>query len=246
VAVVNEAFVHEYFPAQGPIGQKIRGGGEREWVTVVGVVGNEQRPTVYQEMKWVAQPTVYRPMAQDAPDSFAIAVRTAGGQAGIGHAMEQTVASIDGEAALGDIQPMESRLASYLKYPRFRAIVLAAFSFVAVMLAAVGLYGVLAQFVAQRTPEIGVRIALGAQARDIAGLIAQSGGMPALTGLLIGFIGSSALTRYLTSLLYGITPTDPVTFAAVAIVMTAVTAIAMTLPARRASRVDPITAMRSE
>jgi hypothetical protein len=128
VAVVNEAFAHEYFSKQNPIGQKIRIGDEREWVTVVGVVGNEKRPTVYEEMKWVAQPSVYRPMAQHPPDYFAIAVQSASEQSGIGHTMEQAVASVDSQAALGDVQSMQSRLAPYLKYPRFRAIVLVAFS----------------------------------------------------------------------------------------------------------------------
>lgn len=111
IAVVNEAFMHEYFPDRNPIGQKLRLGDEHEWVTVVGVVGNEERPTVYEEMKWVAQPVVYRPMAQHPPDYFAIAVRSFGEQAGIGHVMEKAVASIDNQAALGDIQSMQSRLA---------------------------------------------------------------------------------------------------------------------------------------
>ena len=106
VAIVNEAFAHEYFPDRGPIGRKIRVGDDREWLTVVGVVGNEQRPTVYEEMKWVAPPAVYRPMAQHSSDYFAIAVRSAGKQASIGHAMEAAVASIDSRAAQGDIDSM--------------------------------------------------------------------------------------------------------------------------------------------
>ena len=246
VAVVNEALVHEYFRQQDPIGRKIRIGDEREWLTIVGVVGNEERPTVFEEMKWVAQPAVYRPISQHPPEYFAIAVRSAGKKAGIGHAMEQAVASIDSRATLGNIESMQSRLAPYLKYPRFRALVLAAFSCLALLLAAVGLYGVLAEFVAQRTPEIGVRIALGARGSDIAGLIALRGGAPAIAGLFIGIAGSFVLTRYLRSLLYGITPTDPLTFGAVVIVMIAAAGIAMMLPARRASRVDPMSALRSE
>lgn len=114
------------------------------------------------------------------------------------------------------------------------------------ILAAVGLYGVLAQFIAQRTSDIGVRIALGAQGSDIASLIARWGGVPALAGLLAGFLASFALTRYLGSLLYGVTPNDPVTLGGVAIAMLAAAALAMVLPVRRASRVDPMTAMRSE
>ena len=246
VAVVNDAFVHEYFPGPEIIGRKIRIGDEREWLTVVGVVGNEARPTVYQEMKWIELPAVYRPLAQHPTDYFAIAVRSAGQQAGIGHAMEQAVASVDHNAVLGDIESMGSRLAPYLRYPRFRAIVLTAFSCLALLLAAVGLYGVVAQFVVQRTPEIGVRMALGAQTSDITGWIARAGGTPVLAGLTVGFSGALVVTRYLGSLLYGVKATDPLTFAVVVIVMIAVAAVAMLLPARRALRVDPITALRSE
>jgi putative ABC transport system permease protein len=246
VAVVNKAFAHEYFSKQSPIGQKIRIGDEREWVTVVGVVGNEKRSTVYEEMRWVTQPAVYRPMAQHPPDYFAIAVQSATKQSGIGHIMEAAVASVDGQAGLGDIQSMQSRLEPDLKYPRFRAIVLVAFSCLAVMLAAVGLYGVLSQFVSQHTSDIGVRIALGAQGGDLAGLIVRVGGAPAFAGLFIGLTASFALTRYLSSLLYGVEPTDPTTFGAAVIVMIMASVVAMVLPMRRALRVDPMTVLRSE
>jgi predicted permease len=227
VAVVNEAFMREYLSGPEVIGRKIRIGDEREWVTVVGVVGNEARPTVYQEMKWIEQPAVYRPMAQHPTDYFAIAVRSATERRGIGHVMEQAVASVDNQAALGVVESMQSRLAPYLRYPRFRAIVLAAFSCLALLLAAVGLYGVMAQFVVQRTPEIGVRMALGAQRNDITVWITRVGGIPVLAGLLIGFSASFAFTHYLGSLLYGVKATDPVTFAAVAIVMISVAVFAM-------------------
>jgi putative ABC transport system permease protein len=245
VATVNEAFAREYFGDRAAVGQKIRIGDEHEWETVVGVVGNEARPTVYQEMKWVEQPVVYRPIAQHPADYFAVAVRSAN-QAGIGHALEQAVASVDNQAALGEVESMQSRLAPYLKYPRFRAVVLAAFSGLAVLLAAVGLYGVLAQFVVQRTPEIGIRMALGAEASHIAAWIAQVGGIPVLAGLFIGFGATIALARYLSSLLYGVTPSDPATLAMVLVAMIAVTVVAMLLPARRAVRVDPMIALRSE
>ncbi|HZS53292.1 MAG TPA: ABC transporter permease [Bryobacteraceae bacterium] len=246
VAVINEAFAREYFSNRAPIGQKIRIGAEHEWVTVVGVVGNEKRPTVYEEMKWIVQPAVYRPITQHPPDYFSIAVRSLRAQTAIGRQMEQAIASVDGQAALDDVESMQARLAPYLKYPRFRAIVLGAFSCLAVLLAAVGLYGVLAQFVAQRTAEIGIRMALGAKTSDIGALIARASGSPFLAGLLVGLLASLALTRYLSSLLYGITPTDPFAFAAVILVMLFAAILAMMLPARRALRVDPMTALRSE
>jgi ABC-type antimicrobial peptide transport system permease subunit len=133
-----------------------------------------------------------------------------------------------------------------LKYPEFRAVVLSAFASSAILLAAVGLYGVLARFVAQRTREIGIRMAVGADTRNIALLVAWKGGIPFLIGLMIGLAASLALTRYLSSLLYGITPTDPVAFGAVFAIMLAAAALATVFPAKRALRVDPMIALRSE
>lgn len=124
--------------------------------------------------------------------------------------------------------------------------VLAAFAWLAILLAAVGLYGVLTQFVTQRTREIGVRMAVGAHRTNIVRLVAWKGGIPVLAGLIPGFLSSFALTRYLSSFLYGVAPADPVTFGAVAVVMLAAATLAMILPARRASCVDPMTALRSE
>jgi len=246
VAIVNEAFAREYFGAQDPIGRKIRIGDEHEWVTVAGIVANEKRPTVYEEMKWNVLPAVYRPVAQHPPAAFAIAVRTVWPRAGLPHEIEKAVESQDRQAALGEIESMETRLAPYLKYPRFRAVLLAAFSLIAITLAAVGLYGLLAQFVAQRTVEVGVRKAVGARGIDIVGLIAHKGGVPSVVGMLAGFVLSLALTRYLGSLVYEITPTDPATLGAVAVVMLTVSVLAMIVPLRQALRLDPMTALRSE
>ena len=215
-------------------------------VTVVGIVGDEKRPNVYEEMKWIVRPGVYRPIAQHPPEQFSLAVRSGIEEAGLAHLTEKAVASVDGEAALGDIESMQKRLSPSLNYPRFRAVLLGAFSALAVLLAAVGLYGVLAQFVVQRTAEVGLRKAVGAQSGDIARLIAWTGGAPAITGLMIGFVLSFALTRYVQSLLYGITPTDPATFAVVALVVVLATISAMAVPTRRALRIDPMTALRSE
>ncbi len=246
VAIVNKAFADEYFGTRDPVGQKIRIADETAFVTVVGVVGNEKRPTVYEEMTWATQPAVYRPIAQHPPPAFAIAVRTAAPQTAMAGEIEKAIESVDPQAALGDIEQMQAQLEPYLKYPRFRAALFAAFSFIALALASVGLYGLLAQFVAQRTIEIGVRKAVGAVAIDIAGLIVRKGGVPVLTGLVIGIVLSLALTRYLRHLVYEITPTDPATFSAVVGIMLAVTVLAMIVPTRRALRLDPIAALRSE
>jgi putative ABC transport system permease protein len=246
VAIVNEALVQEYFHDQDPLGQAIRTGDDREWLMVVGVVGNELRPQVLQEMSWLARPAVYVPIAQSPPNYFSIAVRAAGPKTGITHMLQETLGSIDSQVGTGDAETMRSRLALSLKYPEFRSAVLSAFALTAILLAAVGLYGVLAQFVAQRTREIAIRMAVGADSRNVAILVAWKGGVPFLAGLMTGFAGSLALTRYLWSFLYGITPTDPLAFAAVFGTMVVVAAIAMVFPAKRAVRIDPMVALRSE
>ena len=246
VAVVNEALVRQYFSDLDPIGERIRVGDELEWLTIVGVAGNERRPQVFQEMSWAEQLAVYRTLDQVRPDYFSIALRGGERQAGIGHVVEQTIASMDAEVAVGEVEPMRSRLAPYLKYPRLRAVVLVAFASLAILLAAVGLYGVLAQFVTQRTREIGLRMAVGASGTNIVGLVGRKGGIPVLAGLILGFLSSLALTRYLSSFLYGVSPVDPLTLGAVAVIMFAAALLAMLLPARRAASVDPMIALRSE
>ena len=140
------------------------------------------------------------------------------------------MASIDSQVATGDAETMRSRVALNLKYPEFRAVVLSAFASSAILLAAVGLYGVLAQFVAQRTREINIRMAVGADTRNISLLVAWKGGIPFLIGLMIGLAALLALTRFLSSLLYGITPTDPAAFGGVFATMLAAGALATVFP----------------
>jgi predicted permease len=246
VAVVNEALAREYFPDRNPLGQRVRMGDEPEWLTIVGVAGNERRPQVFQEMSWMEGPAVYRALDQAPPDHFSIALRGAEMQAGMGHALEQILTSIDAGVAVSEVQPLRSRLAPYLKYPRFRAIVLAAFASLAILLAAVGLYGVLAQFVTQRTREIGVRMAVGARGSNIVALVFWKGGIPVIAGLSLGLLSSLAVTRYFSSLLYGVAPVDPMTFLADGVIMLTAASVAMILPAKRASSVDPMVALRSE
>jgi putative ABC transport system permease protein len=246
VAIVNEALVREYFEQDNPLGRQIRLADDNVWATIVGVVGNELTTDVLREMSWITRPAVYMPVAQNPPSYFSVAVRAATREVGIGHALEETVASVDPQVATGHAETMQSRLAPYLKYPEFRAAVVAAFASLAILLAAVGLYGVLAQFVTQRTREIGIRMAVGADARRIASLVASKGGVPFLAGLSIGAVASAGLTRYLSSLLFGVTATDPGAFGLTLAVMVCAAVVATIFPARRAVRVDPVDAMRSE
>ena len=246
VVLVNQALAAKYFPGENPIGRQIRTGGREPWNTVVGVVATEARTTVYQEMGWVNTPVIYRPVAQVAPQAETIAVRAASDAVPVEAAIRRTVAALDPQLAVEQVQPIADDLAKILAYPRFRAVVLASFAVFALLLAAIGLEGVLAQMVAQRTQEVGVRMALGARPAAIVRLIAFEGGLPVLAGLGIGLLGAGTLGRVLQSLLYRARPTDPVILGAISLVLLAVAALAIVLPARRAARTDPMTALRSE
>jgi putative ABC transport system permease protein len=249
VTVVDEALAREYFPDGDPLGQRIRIQGQTEpfpWVKIVGVVASAKRRTVYREMGWVESPTMYRPMTQHTPNSVSIVLRTAGSAAPIAAEVRRTVAEIDSEAAVGEIEPLERRIAQVMTYPRFRAVVFGAFAGFALLLAAAGLYGVLSQMVAQRRQEIGVRMALGAQPAQVLRLVLVAGGVPVVSGLMLGLAGAVVLGRWGEALLYGVSPADPLTMAAVALVLAASAAVAIALPARRAATTNPIEALRAE
>jgi predicted permease len=246
VAVINEALAREYFPHTNPLGQRVRIGKDADWATIVGVVASEKQTIVYQEMNWIEKPILFRPLAQQPVPQLSIAVRTLSDAIPIGAAIRREVAALDPNAAVADLESLEHTLARFLAYPRFRAVLLTVFAVFALLLAAVGLHGVLGQLVAQRTQEIGVRMALGARPVDVAGLIAREGGLPVIAGLALGLALSISLARYLSSVLYGVRPRDPLTLAGVSLVLLLVAAIAIALPARRAARTDPMEALRQE
>jgi predicted permease len=243
VAVINEAIAREYFAESNPIGQHITTGDPGQmtsWRTIVGVVSNEKNSRNYRQIGWIEQGNVFLPLTQNPPRSFYIATR------GSAHDLQSAVAAIDPEVAVGDVETMQTRLGRLLAYPRFRASLLGAFAGFSVLLAVIGLYGVLGQFLAQRTPEIGLRIAVGARPLDVLRLIAFRAGRPVLSGLIAGLAVAAALQRYLSSLLYGVEPADPITFGMVCGVLFCAAALAAFLPARRAMRVDPMIALRNE
>jgi putative ABC transport system permease protein len=249
VTVVDEALAREYFPSGDALGRRIRIGGQTEpfpWVKIVGVVASVKRRTVHREMGWVESPTMYRPMTQHVPNSVTIVVRTAGGAAPVAAELRREVASIDSEAAVGEIEPLDRRIAQTMTYPRFRAVVFGAFAGFALLLAAAGLYGVLSQMVAQRRQEIGVRMALGAQPAQVLRLVLVAGGGPVVIGLLMGLATAVVLGRWGEALLYGVSPADVPTMAAVALLLTLSAAVAMAVPARRAARTNPIETLRAE
>jgi predicted permease len=249
VAIVNEALARKYFPDVDPIGRRIKCGtpaDEAPWLTIVGVAGNQKSMNVFQEMNWVETPFVFRAMSQSPASEATLLLRTTATPTSIGASIQRIVASLDPDIPVASIQTMRQRIAKDLAYPQFRAAVLGGFSVLALLLAAVGLYAVLSQLVAQRTQEFGVRVALGARSWDIVRLVSIQGGVPTTAGLAIGVACAIAFERALASLLYGVTASDPMTLAGVGLVLFAMASLAMFIPVRKATRVDPLVALRTE
>jgi putative ABC transport system permease protein len=249
VAIVNEALVHKYFPNENAIGMHIRVGeqaNDRAWLTIVGIVTNEKDSNFFREMSWEEIPLVFRPIAQQPPSSATLLIRTIHDQTQIGTVLQREIAALDSNVPAGGVQTMDERLSRVLAYPRFRAIVLGAFAGLALLLAGVGLYSVLAQSTSQRIQEFGVRMALGAGRKDVLRLVIRQGMLLTGVGLGLGLLLASASTRLLTSLLYGVRATDPWIWVAVSAALLLVALLAVCVPAWRAARVDPVIALRYE
>src|SRR4029453_15973211 len=210
------------------------------WMTIVGVAGDVKGQSLYQEMSWTASPTVFRPFRQEPSRRAMLTIRLASGIAGTGDAVQREIAALDGSIPIGEVQTMNARLAKGLAYPRFRAFLSGGFALSALLLAVVGLYGVLGQFVAQRAREFAVRMAIGASRRHVFLLVARHGGIPVILGLAAGLLASSALARTLASLLHGVGPADPLTLTIMSMTLLFAAGLAMALPGRRAGYVGPI------
>jgi len=247
--ILNEAAARSLFPGEGAIGQRIKFGADNlaAWWTVVGVVADER----YFGWDSDRTPTAYLPVLQILQDAMpdydsAIILRTNSEPHSFLPVVRSTMASIDNHTALLGPESMEQRLLQTFAPHQFNMALLAAFASLALLLAAVGIYGVMTQFVAQRTHEIGVRIALGARPLDVVRLVLGQGVRLALIGLGIGILVAVAATRLIRSLLYGISASDPVTFVSVASLLVCVVLLACFVPAWRATRVDPMVALRYE
>ena len=246
VAVVGESMARRYWGERDPVGARITFGDPRDsttdWMTVVGVVGD-----VRQEGPMApAYPQVYVPLAQVTTRSLLLAIRTGGDPLALVPAVKRAVAGVDDGIALSGVATMEDRVAGLLARPRVNAIVLAGFAATALLLAAVGIYGVIAYGVVQRTRELGIRMALGARGDDVVRLVLRSALVPVLGGVGLGLLGALAGGRVLRSLLFGVPATDPLTFAAVTGFLLLVALFASYVPARRAARSDPMIALRQD
>jgi predicted permease len=248
VAIVNEAFVKEFFPRGSPIGRRIKTGtadAKDPWLTIVGVVGDISRPTLF--MRYSKGSAIYRPLRQK-PDSRGLAafVRTAGIDGGLTSRIAHAVTDTDPNVPMPNVQTVDESLAAFLAEPKFRSELFGVFAALALLLAAIGVYAVLSQLVIQRTHEIGIRVALGANRRDVLQLILGEGLKLTLVGIAVGIMGALVLSRLLASMLYGVGTSDLFTFGSVSLLLTTVALLACYLPARRAARMNPLRALRCE
>jgi putative ABC transport system permease protein len=242
VVIINQTLAKAFFPHEDPLGKLLRQNRGNPWMQIVGVVGDVK----YEGLDASAIPTLYVPYTQHGWPGAYLAVRAKGNIAGLGAAVRDGVWSLDNQLPITGMMFAPQRMHAALAAPRFRAILLAAFGVVALALSVIGIYGVISYSTAQRTHEIGVRVALGAQPRDIVRMVLGEGLLLALIGIAIGVGGALALTRFLRSLLFEIKPTDPVTFVGIASLVVLVALAACYIPARRAMRVDPMVALRYE
>ncbi|HSE98598.1 MAG TPA: ABC transporter permease, partial [Blastocatellia bacterium] len=244
VVIINDTFARMFFPGEDPLGRRFRLnlGDNDPWLTIVGVVADMRRTGFDSEVR----PETFLPYAQFADGRLTLIVRSSTDPTSLISSVRSQVQEIDGGQAVYDVKTMESWLGEMISQRRFNMLLLAIFACVALILAAVGIYGVISYSVTQRTHEIGVRIALGAARRDVMKLVVGQAAKLAGVGLGLGLIASFALTRLMTSLLYGVSATDPLTFAIIPVILAGIALVSSYIPARRAAKVDPMIALRYE
>jgi predicted permease len=247
VMIVNQALAKRDFPNENPIGKRINLGntdaqGQPVWWEIVGVVADIRNL----ELREAGAPEFYLSALQDSFPNMFLVVRTSVEPTAVAGAIRQAAAEVDKSAAVSDIKTMDRIVSAAVTQPRFNLFLLGLFSGIALLLSAAGIYGVTAYSVAQRTHEFGIRMALGAQVGDVLRMIIRQGMLLISVGVAVGLVASFALTRLLRTLLFGVSVTDPLTFVAITFLLTLVALIACYVPARRATKVDPLTALRYE
>ena len=249
VAVINEALAAKYFPGVDPIGKRIatgfdedEKGNPKEWREIVGVVGNVKRFNITEQV----HPEYYIPFAQAPVTMPFVALRVSGDPAEYAQSVTRAVAGLDKEVPVYRMRTVAEGVASATAQPRFQTLLLTAFAAVALLLAAIGLYAVLSYMVAQRTQELGLRMALGAQRGDVLGLVMRRGLNLACVGLVLGGAASLLLTRFMASLLYGVQAFDVLTYLGAASMLLLVSALASLLPALRAASLEPMRTLRNQ
>ncbi|HYE73496.1 MAG TPA: ABC transporter permease [Blastocatellia bacterium] len=245
VVIIDENLARNYWPNAEPVGKRLKRGGASStapWLTVVGVVASVKHYALDTD----SRVALYTPHLQSGVGSLSIALRTSTDPASVASAVTREIRSLDPNIAIYDVKTMEQWLSESLARRRFAMFALGLFALVAMILAAVGIYGVMSYTVEQRTREIGIRVALGAQTRDVLALVVKQGMSLAIIGVVIGLAGATVFTRVMASMLFGIRATDLITFTTIAALLTLVALFACWLPARRATKVDPMVALRYE
>ncbi len=253
VIVIDDVLAQKFFPGQDPLGKRLHLNGFDQLAEIIGVVGHVKQWGLDSDEANPLRAQMYHSFMQldDAPlklsvPGIGVVVRSRNASAGLADAIRRVTGEMSKDRVLWDFETIEEIISDSLAAKRFAMTLLGAFAAAAVLLASVGIYGVISYFVGQRTHEIGVRIALGARRRHVFGLVVGQGFALTLVGIACGYAGAVGMTRFLSSLLYGVRRTDPLTFAAVSALLTGVALLACYIPARRAARVDPIVALRHE
>jgi putative ABC transport system permease protein len=244
VAIASAALVRKYWPGEDPIGKRLRFDDDpaTPWSTIVGVAGDVRQLGLHVD----PPPILYMPYQQFALPFTNLSIRSDAPTGTIASLVRAELAAIDPDLPPGPAFALQDLLDRSMAQPRFQTLLLGAFALVALVLAAVGVYGLISYSVAQRTREIGIRVALGAQPTHVLGQIMREGVTLALVGIGLGLLGALAAARAISTFLFGVRASDPLTFAVVAAILLAVACIASYVPSRRALRVDPITALRGD
>ncbi len=241
-AIINNQLARTYFGAEDPIGKRISFDDRQSWMSIVGVIGDVKQ----MGLESSAKPEVYFPYLQVAAPEMSLVVRTSSNPLNLAGAVKGEIQLIDKDMPIDDARTMQQLLGESVSGPRFNLLLLTVFAVVALLLAIVGIYGVMSYTVSQRTHEIGIRVAIGAQPNDVFRMVIGQGMRLAAIGVAFGLLGAFALTRLMTTMLFGVEPTDPATFIGIGVLLSVVTLAACYIPGRRAAKVNPLEALRYE
>jgi hypothetical protein len=245
IVIVNHTLARKYFSREDPVGRRItfaKPSIKEDWLTIVGVVDDERQDGLIESVK----PEIYQPMGQDAWLTMSVVLRTDADPESLIAPVRQLIRTLNPDLVVQKPQTFDTLIAASVSPQRFAMLLMSAFATIALLLAVIGVYGVVSYSVKQRTSEIGVGLALGASPRQVSRLIVQQSLTPVVAGLLAGLVLTGLVTRLPSNQLFEISPIDPATFGVVSILLLAAALLASVIPARRAMRVDPVDALRAE